>query len=153
MINPYVWLQTMCKSHLICLSKPLDMILAFCSKLVWFWPKFSNSDPPKSKFQIFMINPHLWSQTIWKSHLICLSRPFDMVLAFLGLNWSNFWPKLTKSDPIKSKFQICMINLYSKPQTMWKSHLICLSRPLDMILAFLALNWSNLGPNWAILIF
>ena len=60
----------------------------------------------------------LVSQTIRKSHLICLSRPFDMILAFWGLNWSKFWPKLSNSDPLKSKFQIFMMNSYSRPQSM-----------------------------------
>ena len=98
-----------------------------------FWPFKVNISNFHDKFV------YLRPQTMWKSHLTCLYRPLDIILACLALKLVQFWPTLSNSDSLKSRFQISMINLCLLPQTMWKSHSICLSRPLDIILACLAL--------------
>ena len=66
------------------------------------------------------------------------------VLGFghLDPNLVHFGPKLGYLNPTKQKFQICMKNLYSVLENMWKSDLVWLSRPLDKVLDL----WANFGP-------
>ena len=89
-----------------------------------------------------MINSNSELQTMWKSGLVWLSRPLNMVLAIQAKIWSSFWPKLANFNPVNHKFQIFMKKVYSVFKKMWKSGLFWLPRPLDKVLAI----WANFGP-------
>ena len=51
---------------------------------------------------------------------------------------------MTNFDSLKLKFQIFMINSNSGLQTMWKSGLVWLSRPIFMVLVI----WAKFGHIW-----
>ena len=61
-----------------------------------------------------------------------------------GHIWTYIWAKLTNFDSLKFKFQIFMINSNSGLQTIWKSGLVWLSRPIFMVLVI----WAKFGPFW-----
>ena len=71
-----------------------------------------------------MINSFSLLETMWKKGLLQLSRPFDTILAFLGYNFGQIGPNVSNFDPLKTKSQNVMIDIFSVLEMMWKSGLV-----------------------------
>ena len=96
MENSNSGLQIIRKCHCVCLSRPVNKVWAFW---VQFWSKFIHFGPfliLQRKISIFLEYSNSGTQTNRKSHLVCLSRPFIRILAFVA----NFGPLRAKISQI-----------------------------------------------------
>ena len=97
MQNSNSWLETVWKSGLVWLSRPLDTVLAIWSN-IWpiLWSKWAKFDLYRPVYRLFMQNSNSRLETVWKSGFVWLSRTLDSVLAI----WSYIWPILVQNGQI-----------------------------------------------------
>ena len=108
-----------------------------------------------------MQNSNSVPKIVWKSGLVWFSRPLNTVLAIWSNIWPILWSKWAKFDLYRPVYRLFMQNSNSQLETVGKTGLVWLSRPLDTFLAnwsyiwpILVQKWPNLtffGPNFDIL--
>ena len=113
------------------------------------WPKWlktyqvqqrDKQDHHSTQFKAFSINLTYKVQMLAKGGYIWPKMiKFLPILFNFGWFFGQNWPNLTCSRPV---YVLFMQNSNSWLETVWKSGLVWLSRPLDTVLAI----WSNIWP-------